>query len=110
MDQTIFPFQWNHWANDGPRTTNCSEGWHRKVNARTRPHPGFYPFVGLLKELQDEVEADVAALNDGQVVRPRNKKYVKLDEEIQELKNMYGQERGDQGRYLDAVARKLNSK
>ena len=47
--------QWNHFSNDGPRTTNAVEGWHHKVNrVCRRPHPNVYRFVQLIKKKKNK--------------------------------------------------------
>ncbi|MCP4345344.1 MAG: transposase [Desulfobacterales bacterium] len=37
--------QWNHWENDGPRTTNHAEGWHSSLRHKI---PMEHPVLGVL--------------------------------------------------------------
>ncbi|XP_056011504.1 uncharacterized protein LOC130051982 [Ostrea edulis] len=44
---------WNHFDNDGPRTTNAVEGWHNKLNRMCRyPHPNIYVSIQLIQKEQ----------------------------------------------------------
>jgi len=79
---------WNHFSNDGPRTTNNAEGWHSKVNKICqRAHPNIYAMVRLLQKIQSTNEAKIIQLLAGGRQRPKSVKYRQLDERLQTLKD-----------------------
>ncbi|XP_062612625.1 uncharacterized protein LOC134274356, partial [Saccostrea cucullata] len=79
---------WNHYDNEGPRTTNAVEGWHHKFNRMCRPpHPNLFMFVQLIQKEQAANEAKMIQLAAGGVVRPKKRKYRQLDRHIQDLKD-----------------------
>ena len=44
------PAMWSVFEQDGNRTNNHLEGWHRKFNAViSRPHPNIYQLVDVIK-------------------------------------------------------------
>lgn len=78
---------WNHFDNDGPRTTNAVEGWHHKVYRMCRrPHPNVYMFIQFLQMEQAANEAKMIQLAAGGVVRPKKRKYRQLDQRIHDLR------------------------
>ena len=104
-------FQWNHFDNAGARTTNASEGWHRKLNARVKANPRLYSLIQELKEMQEELEADIRALDQGITVRPANAKYRRLHESINREKAAYAavvhHTPVSRARYLDEQSQRL---
>lgn len=78
---------WNHFDNDGPRTTNAVEGWHHKfIRMCRRPHPNVYMFIQFLLKEQAAKEAKMIQLTAGGEVRPKKRNYKQLDRRIHDLK------------------------
>lgn len=41
---------WNHYDNQGPRTTNHVEGWHNALNLASKiAHPNIWNFIRLIQ-------------------------------------------------------------
>ena len=50
---------WNHYATEGPRTTNHLKGWHGKLkNLVKAPHPNIYRLIQLLKHEKPSTHAN----------------------------------------------------
>lgn len=82
--------EWNHYDNDGPRTTNHAEGWHSKVNKMCQhAHPNIFAAVKLLQSIQATNEAKMLQLSAGGKKRPTKKKYRLLDSRLQQLKDRF---------------------
>ncbi|KAG0411175.1 hypothetical protein HPB47_011703 [Ixodes persulcatus] len=78
--------QWNHHQNNGARTNNFKEAWHRKINnVIGKAHPNVYTFVEHIK--QDEATSRVTLLqvSNGGQARKRQKKWEMKDEAIKKL-------------------------
>ena len=100
---------WNHYDNDGPRTTNAVEGWHHKLNAMCRrPHPNIYLFIQTLQKEQAANEAKIIQLDAGGIVRPKKRKYRQLDQRIQLLKDRLRQNAIGVMEYADAASHLLH--
>ncbi|KAG0443410.1 hypothetical protein HPB47_014952 [Ixodes persulcatus] len=66
--------QWNHHQNNGARTNNFMEAWHRKINnVIGKAHPNVYTFLEHIK--QDEATSRVTLLqvSNGGQARKRQK-------------------------------------
>ncbi|XP_062599326.1 uncharacterized protein LOC134260799 [Saccostrea cucullata] len=100
---------WNHYDNEGPRTTNAVEGWHHKFNRMCRrPHPNLFMFVQLIQKEQAANEAKMIQLAAGGVIRPKKRKYRQLDRRIQDLKARLGQGDIQIMDYADAASHLLH--
>uniref|UniRef100_A0A8W8K0R5 MULE transposase domain-containing protein n=1 Tax=Magallana gigas TaxID=29159 RepID=A0A8W8K0R5_MAGGI len=100
---------WNHYENDGSRTTNVVEGWHHKFNRMCRrPHPNIFMFIQLIQKEQAANEAKMIQLAAGGVVRPKKKKYRQLDSRIRHLKDRLRQGTIQLMEYADAASRLLH--
>lgn len=96
---------WNHYDNDGSRTTNVVEGWHHKFNRMCRrPHPNIFMFIQLIQKEQAANEAKMIQLAAGGVVRPKKKKYRQLDTRIRQLKDRLRQGNIQLMEYADAAS------
>ena len=103
-------FQWSHFTNDGPRTTNCVKGWHSKLNKRTVSHPSIYKLIEVLKNFQDEAQNDLRVLRRGKTVTVKNKKYEELDKVIASYRQQYASNVITREEFLDNVSDCLASK
>ncbi|XP_077541781.1 uncharacterized protein LOC144153905 [Haemaphysalis longicornis] len=80
--------QWNHYQNEGARTNNIKEAWHRKINNLLgKAHPNIYAFVELLKRDEATTRATLMQLANGGQARKRDKKWEKKDKAIRELES-----------------------
>ena len=80
------------------------EGWHSKINKRTRTHPRLFSLIILLKQLQGESENDLRMLNIGkQIKEPRRKKYRKIDKGIKEMRVQMTNREINEYQFLDRV-------
>lgn len=78
---------WNHFDNDGPRTTNNAESWHSKINRLcTSPHPNVYTLLRTLQKIQATNEARIIQLRVGGKQRPKERKYRLLESRLCRLK------------------------
>ena len=78
---------WNHFATEGPRTTNHIEGWHSKMNKKlNNPHPNIYLFMQLLAQEQAANEVKVIQRSAGGKTRPKKVAYRRVDQRLQRLK------------------------
>ena len=96
----VLSLQWSHDSNDGPRTTNCVEGWHSKLNKRIRSHPSLFSLISTLQLLQEETESDLRQIDRGETVRPRVTKFQVLDAEIRLLRTRYDASHVTQSEFL----------
>ncbi|XP_033753121.1 LOW QUALITY PROTEIN: uncharacterized protein LOC117336618 [Pecten maximus] len=96
---------WNHYDNDGPRTTNHVEGWHSKVNKLCQhAHPNIFVAVQLLKKIQATNEAKIIQLSAGGKQRPKKRKYCHIDYRLSHLKDRYRNGQIDVLTYADAAS------
>jgi hypothetical protein len=78
---------WNHFATDGPRTTNHIEGWHKKLNGLVgHPHPNVFRIIGVFQKEQQMTAIKMIQAQHGVSVPRRKKKYVDVDNRIRNLK------------------------
>jgi len=97
--------QWNHYDNEGPRTTNSVEGWHSRLNKLCKkPHPNIYAITDILKKEQATNEAKMIQMAAGGKPRSKKRKYRLLDSRIQELKNRLQNELINVLDYADAAS------
>ncbi len=81
---------WNHYNNDGPRTTNHVEGWHSKLNKLVgHPHPNIYRLLNVLKREQSHTEIRIVQLHANGISRPKKKAYRELEHRLQTLKDRF---------------------
>lgn len=95
---------WNHYDNDGSRTTNVVEGWHHKFNRMCRRPHNIFMFIQLIQKVQAANEAKMIQLAAGGVVRPKKKKYRQLDTRIRQLKDRLLQGNIQLMEYADAAS------
>lgn len=82
--------EWNHFDNEGPRTTNSLEGWHSRLNKISKKaHPNIYAIIDILRKEQAACEAKTIQLAAGGKPRPKRRKYRHLDNRLQTLKERF---------------------
>lgn len=95
---------WNHRNNFGPRTTNHIEGWHNCLNrAISKSHPNLFEFINSIKEQQANFERDVIMLDAGHNPPRRNKRYMELNKQIENLTGQYVGGQKTPMQFLDSV-------
>ncbi|KAJ8304210.1 hypothetical protein KUTeg_017793 [Tegillarca granosa] len=78
---------WNHFENEGPRTTNHLEGWHNKLKKQVRcTHPNIFNLLKLLKQIQAANEVSMIQYAAGGVRATKRRKFRSIDERIVQLK------------------------
>lgn len=78
---------WNHFENQGARTTNNVEGWHSKVNKLcTHAQPNIFSIVQLLQKLQATNEAKLIQLVGVGKKRAKRRRYRQIDSCLAQLK------------------------
>ena len=83
MTGSFPPSLWTHYDHAGPRTTNNAEDWHNSMNHTFGvSHPSMTTFLNWLHKYQFEVQCRGIQLAAGRAPKPREPKYVKLDEDI----------------------------
>jgi hypothetical protein len=108
---------WNHYANDGPRTTNHAEGYHSGLNHITGAvhNPSLSSCLTILQKEQEKTATRCyQLLNNPERFppKPRLPKYVRLDQQLQELRDAF-QHDGDSTYclgYLRRVSNLINYK
>jgi len=96
---------WNHFDNNGPRTTNNAEGWHSKLNRLCKSaHPNIYSLLRLLQRIQASNEARQIQLRAGGKQRPRDRKYRQLDARLCRLKERLTDGQSNIIEYADAAS------
>ena len=96
---------WNHFATEGPRTTNHIEGWHSKINKKlNNPHPNIYLFMQLLAQEQAANEVKVIQRSAGGKTRPKKVAYRRVDQRLQRLKLQLVEGEIDIYEYVDAAS------
>ena len=99
---------WNHYDNDGPRTTNAAEGWHQKLIAMCRrPHQistsSFKHFkknaLRMRRRLFNWMWGDCET---------KKRKYRQLDQRIQLLKDRVRQNANGVMEYADVASHLLH--
>lgn len=93
---------WNHFENEGERTTNHVESWHSKMNRRARVrHPNIFMFIHLLKNEQKENECARRMLDAGHPPPGSTKKMMKKNERLRKLKLKLTNNEIDLAEYMD---------
>ena len=78
---------WSHYDHTWPRTTNNAEGWHNSMNHIFGvSHPSQTSFLNWQHRNQFEVQCRGLQLAAGRSAKPREAKYVKLDQDIMQAK------------------------
>ncbi|KAG0444304.1 hypothetical protein HPB47_013946 [Ixodes persulcatus] len=78
--------QWNHHQNNGARTNNFKEAWHRKINnVIGKAHPNVYTFVEHIKQDEATSRVTLHQVSNGGQARKRQKKWEMKDEAIKKL-------------------------
>lgn len=96
---------WNHYDNDGPRTTNHVEGWHNKVNGLlTHPHPNVYKVMELFRKEQAVNEVRLLQYAKGGKRRPKKRLYRVIEERLGHLKQRLESGEVDVMEYADAAS------
>ncbi|XP_060065086.1 uncharacterized protein LOC132545413 [Ylistrum balloti] len=98
---------WNHFDNDGPRTTNNLEGWHSKLKKRIpHEHPNIYLFIRVLKDIQAANDINRIQRAAGGLPVPKRQRYWNLDDRLIQLKTLLQNDEinfinyGDRATYL----------
>lgn len=96
---------WNHYENDGPRTTNHVEGWHHKINNQLRHcHPNIYTLIDLVQKEQAANEAKLFQHANGGKQRPRKRVYREREQMLIRLKHQLRTGDMDIMTYVDAAS------
>ncbi|RWS22061.1 uncharacterized protein B4U80_06769 [Leptotrombidium deliense] len=81
---------WNHFDNDGPRTTNHLEGFHNALNRALKiAHPNFFVFLQLIRSWQNSEEQNLNALMNGAKPKRQRKKYTDIHMQLMNLRSAY---------------------
>ena len=80
MDSSVFPPETWSVFNIQTRTNNHLEGWHRHLNAISKPNMEFYPLIDKLHALGNHVELQVNLLRENQL-----NVYIKAQYEIRNV-------------------------
>jgi len=100
---------WNHYNNDGPRTTNTVEGWHSKVKKLCKSaHPNVYTFVNMFQSIQAANEAKIIQLEAGGKPPAKRRKYVRINIQLRQLKERFHNNEIDLIHYADAASHLLH--
>ncbi|XP_060071015.1 uncharacterized protein LOC132550930 [Ylistrum balloti] len=98
---------WNHFDNDGPRTTNNLEGWHSKLKKRIpHAHPNIYLFIRVLKDIQAANDINRIQRAAGGLPVLKRRRYWNLDDRLIQLKTLLQNDEinfinyGDRATYL----------
>ena len=104
------PAMWSVFEQDGSRTNNHLEGWHRKFNAViSRPHPNIYQLVDVIKGEQALTDLAAVQLDAGSQPPRRRRKYNAIDQRLKLLKEAYVGGEKTIDRYIVGVAYNLSS-
>ena len=71
------------------RTNNDVEGWHNRINKRTKPNTPFYLLIQVLNEEARQIRTNVELLSQKKLKRRLRAKYVKLNKRIFKLWDNY---------------------
>ena len=78
---------WNHYNNNGPRTTNHVDGWHHKINNLLRhSHPNIYTLIDIIRKEKAVNEVKLFQHANGGKQRPRKRIYRELEVQHGKLK------------------------
>ncbi|VDI73534.1 Hypothetical predicted protein [Mytilus galloprovincialis] len=78
---------WNHYATEGPRTTNHFEGLHSKVKKLVKAaHPNIFNMISLLRQEEAVHALTLLQYRAGGKRIPRKRKYREIDNRLQTLK------------------------
>ncbi|XP_071176225.1 uncharacterized protein [Mytilus edulis] len=78
---------WNHYATEGPRTTNHLEGWHSKLKKLVKAaHPNIFSMIRLLRQEEAFHALTLIQYRAGGKRIPRKRKYREIDDRLQTLK------------------------
>uniref|UniRef100_A0A914X5Y6 Ubiquitin-like protease family profile domain-containing protein n=1 Tax=Plectus sambesii TaxID=2011161 RepID=A0A914X5Y6_9BILA len=85
---------WNHWATETDRTTNAAEAFHSMLSKQqtTLAHPSLTNFVPWLQQIHSRLQTRMVQLQAGAKTRPKDQRYVKLDERIGKYKTDFQRE------------------
>lgn len=96
---------WNHYDNNGPRTTNHVEGWHHKINNLLyHSHPNLYTLIDIIRKEQATNEVKLIQHANGGKQRPRKRLYREIDQRLGTLKQRLTDGEIDIIRYADAAS------
>ena len=78
---------WNHYATEGPRTTNHLEGWHSKLKKLVKAaHPNIFSMISVLRQEEAFHALTLIQYRAGGKRIPRKRKYREIDDRLQTLK------------------------
>ncbi|XP_060078201.1 uncharacterized protein LOC132557697 [Ylistrum balloti] len=100
---------WNHYDNDGPRTTNHLEAWHGKLKKIVQhAHPNIFEIIQTFKDIQATNEIARLQRRAGGTRRPRPKRYRNIDTRLALLKQRLESNTIDIIAYADAASELLH--
>ena len=100
---------WNHFGNQGPRTTNNLEGWHSKLKRIVQhAHPNIFTTIQTFKDLQNANELNRIQRAAGGSIRPKAKKYLTIDHRLTTLKDRYQRGLIDIMDYADSASQLIH--
>ena len=84
-------FKPENWSVNGLpfRTNNDVEGWHNRINKKTKPNTPFYLLIQVLNEEARQIRTNVELLSQKKLKRRLRAKYVKLNKRIFKLWDNY---------------------
>lgn len=100
---------WNHYATEGPRTTNHLEGWHGKLKKLVKaPHPNIFNMVKLLQHEEAVHACTLLQYQAGGKRVPRKRKYREIDSRLTTLKTRLQNQELTPVQFADAAAHLLH--
>ena len=99
---------WSVFGINGPQTSNHLEGWHNKLSSFIGcRHPNIYQLLELITKEQATTEVLLVQLEAGSQPPQRKRKYVALDQRLDQVTQQYinGEKTIDE--YIRAVAYNL---
>uniref|UniRef100_A0A914W3A4 Ubiquitin-like protease family profile domain-containing protein n=1 Tax=Plectus sambesii TaxID=2011161 RepID=A0A914W3A4_9BILA len=85
---------WNHWTTVTDRTSNAAEAFHSVLSKQrtTLAHPSLTKFLLWLQEIHSRLQTRMVQLQAGATPRPKDQRYVRLDERIAKYKTDFRRE------------------
>lgn len=88
----------------GIRTNNSCEGWHSRINRIIKKEsPNIFELIKFMREEQACTEAQIEHISRGEAPRKR-RKYLRINDRIQALKNQYQQVLIDEQEFLRRIS------
>uniref|UniRef100_A0A914WLX7 Ubiquitin-like protease family profile domain-containing protein n=1 Tax=Plectus sambesii TaxID=2011161 RepID=A0A914WLX7_9BILA len=85
---------WNHWTTVTDRTSNAAEAFHSVLSKQrtTLAHPSLTKFLPWLQAIHSRLQTRMVQLQAGATPRPKDQRYVRLDERIAKYKTDFRRE------------------